>query len=131
MDVSLPSERVTRVLDRIIEWRGKSRKIRCDNGSENISGTLRCWTEKRGIQLDYIQPGKPQQNAYVERYNRTVRHEWLEMNEFATIEEAQLTATQWLWIYNNECPSMALGDITPAMKLAEAFKLKASTASFC
>ena len=49
------------------------------------------------------------------------------MNEFTTIEEAQLTATQWLWIYNNERPSMALGGITPAMKLAEAFKLKLST----
>ena len=68
-------------------------------------------------------------NAYVERYNRTVRHEWLEMNEFTTIEEAQLTATQWLWIYNNERPNMALGGITPAMKLAEAFKLKLSTVS--
>ncbi len=131
VDISLPSERVTRTLDQIIEWRGKPRKIRCDNGPENISGTLRCWAEKRGIQLEYIQPGKPQQNAYIERYNRTVRHEWLEMNQFATIEEAQLTATQWLWIYNNERPSMALGGITPAMKLAEAFKLKSSTASSC
>ena len=65
----------------------------------------------------------------MERYNRTVRHEWLEMNEFTTIVEAQLTATQWLWIYNNERPSMALGGITPAMKLAEAFKLKLSTVS--
>ncbi|MER0217542.1 MAG: transposase, partial [Nitrosomonas sp.] len=81
--------------------------------------------------LDYIQPGKPQQNAYIERYNRTVRHEWLEMNDFATIEEAQLTATQWLWIYNNERPSMALGGITPAMKLAGTFKLKYSTANSC
>ena len=53
-----------------------------------------------------------------------------EMNDFATIEEAQLTATQWLWIYNND-PSMALGGITPAMKLAEAFKLKTSTANSC
>ena len=51
------------------------------------------------------------------------------MNEFTTIEEAQLTATQWLWIYNNERPNMALGGITPAMKLAEAFKLKLSTVS--
>ena len=131
MDVSLPSERVTRALDRIIEWRGKPRKIRCDNGPENISATLCCWAETRGIQLDYIQPGKPQQNAYVERYNRTVRHEWMEMNDFATIEEAQLTATQWLWIYNNERPSMALGGITPAMKLAKALKLKPSTAGSC
>ena len=68
---------------------------------------------------------------YVERYNRTVRHEWMEMNDFATIEEAQLTATQWLWIYNNERPSMALGGITPAMKLAKALKLKPSTAGSC
>jgi putative transposase len=57
--------------------------------------------------------------------------EGLEMNDFATIKEAQLTATQWLWIYNNERPSMALGGITPAMKLAEAFKLKPSTANSC
>jgi len=81
--------------------------------------------------IDYIQPGKPQQNTYVERYNRTVRHECLEMNEFPTIEEVQLTATQWLWIYNTERPSMALGSITPVMKLAEAFKLKLSIACPC
>jgi len=92
------------------------------NGSENISVNLCCRAEIQGIQLDYIQPGKPQQNAYVARYNRTIRHEWLEMNECTTIEEARLTATQWLWIYNNKRPSMALGGITPAMKLAEAFK---------
>lgn len=110
--ISLPSEHVTRALDQIIEWRGKPGRIRCDNGPENISSTLRCWAKNRGIQLDYIQPGKPQQNAYVERYNSTVRHEWLEMNEFATIEEAQLTATRWLWIYNNvRRPNMALGGI--------------------
>lgn len=65
-DISLSSERVVRTLDQIIEWRDKSRKICCDNGPKNISGTLRCWA-KPCIQLDYIQPGKPQQNAYVER----------------------------------------------------------------
>lgn len=107
------------------------RKIRCDNGPENISDALCCWAKTRGIQFDYIQPGKSQQNAYVECYNRTVRHEWLEINEFAIIKEAQLTATQWLWIYSNEHPSMTLGSITPSMKLTEAFKLKPSTASSC
>lgn len=84
--------------------RGKPKKIRGDNGPENISATLCCWAETRGIQLDYIQPGKLQQNAYVERNNRTVRHKWLKMNEFATIEKAQLSSIQWLWIYNNERP---------------------------
>lgn len=71
---------------------------------------------KRGIGLEYIQPGKPQQNAYVERYNRTVRHEWLGQYIFETIEEAQEQATRWLWTYNNERPNMASGGITPAMK---------------
>ena len=127
VDLSLPSERVKRSLDQIIEWRGKPRMIRCDNGPEYISGALQCWADKHGIVLNYIQPGKPQQNAYVERYNRTVRHEWLEMNEFNTIEEAQNTATQWLWTYNNERPNMALGGITPAMKLAQTANTKFST----
>ena len=119
VDMSLPAKRVIRALNQIIEERGKPRRLRCDNGPEYMSGTLKCWAEKHEIALEYIQPGNPQQNAYVERYNRTVRHEWLEMNEFHTIEEAQNTATQWLWTYNNERPNMALGGITPAMKLAQ------------
>ncbi len=116
VDVSLPLECITRALDQIVEWRGKPRNISFDIELENLSDTLRCWVETQGIQLDYIQPEKPQQNAYVERSIRTFRHEWLEMNEFATIEEAQFNATQWLWIYNNEHPNMAHGDIALAMK---------------
>ncbi len=75
------------------------------------------WNEKQGIALNHIQPGKPQQNAYVERYNRTVRHEWLDLYTFETIEEAQEIATDWLWTYNNERHNMAIGGITPAQKL--------------
>ena len=61
-----------------------------------------------------------QQNAFVERYNRTVRTEWLGQYIFKSIEEAQDRATRWLWIYNNERPNMALSGITPAMKLKQA-----------
>ena len=82
-----------------------------------ISGRLMEWAEDKGITLTYIQPGKPQQNAYVERYNRTVRHEWLDLYIFETIEEVQNIATEWLWTYNNERPNMGIGGITPAMKL--------------
>jgi transposase InsO family protein len=64
-----------------------------------------------------IQPGKPQQNAHIERYNRTVRHEWLGQYLFRTIEEVKDTATEWLWTYNHERPNMALGGIMPAQKL--------------
>ena len=64
-----------------------------------------------------VQPGNPQQNAYVERYNRTLRYDWLNQNMFMTVEEAQASATLWLWTYNNERPNMAIGGITPAQKL--------------
>ena len=143
VDFSLPAERVIRSLDRIIEWRGKPGTIRVDNGPEYISEKLMKWAEKHGIAIQHIQPGQPQQNAYIERYNRTVRHEWLDQYIIETIEpygdcgqsptgqrKAQDHATQWLWTYNNDRPNIpfmvcrqtiagqrGIGGITPAMKL--------------
>jgi putative transposase len=73
--------------------------------------------EKQGITLQYIQPGNPQQNAYVERYNRTVRYDWLNQYIFDSISSVQDFATHWLWTYNNERPNMGLGGITPKQKL--------------
>lgn len=115
-DFSLPAERVIRSLDRIIEWCGKPGTIRVDNGPEYISGKLLIWAEKQGIALQPIQPGQLQQNAYIERYNRTVLHEWLDQYIVESIEEAQDHGTQWLWTYNNERPNMGIGGITPAKK---------------
>jgi putative transposase len=119
VDISLPSERVIRSLNNIIEWRGKPKCIRCDNGPEYISHTLRYWAEKQDIKIMFIQPGNPQQNAYVERFNRTVRQEWLEMEEFDSIHIAQEKSEQWLWTYNNVRPNMALGGLTPSQKLKQ------------
>ncbi|MCW1980980.1 transposase InsO family protein [Xanthomonas arboricola] len=62
-----------RSLEQITEWRGKPAVIRCDNGPEYISGALLSCAQRHGIRVEHIQPGKPQQNAYVERYNRTIR----------------------------------------------------------
>lgn len=117
VDLSLPSARVIRSLEQIIEWRGKPLAIRCDNGPEYISQTLKEWTKKHRITLLYIQPGKPTQNAYIERFNRTARHEWLDLYLFESIEQAQLLATQWLWSYNNERPHTAIGGIPPRQLL--------------
>ncbi len=130
VDFSLPTGRVIRSLNRIIEWRGKPQIIRGDNGPEYISGALMAWAEKAGIHIQYIQPGKPQQIVYIERYNRTVQHECpplgdclqssvgqRDQNIFETIEEAQTQATEWLWAYHNDRPNMAIGGITSAMKL--------------
>ena len=66
-----------RVLDQSIQWRGAPPMIRCDNGPENISAAIQQWAKHRGTEMLRIQPGKPQQNAYVERSNRTVRFDWL------------------------------------------------------
>ena len=118
VDFSLPAERVIRSLEQIIEWRGKPKAIRCDNGPEYVSGALQSWCRKQAIRLDFIQPGKPQQNAYIERYNRTVRYDWLGQYLFDRIAEVQDFATRWLWTYNHERPNMGLGGITPKQKLA-------------
>lgn len=113
VDLSMPSQRVTRSLDQVIEWRGRPSAIRLDNGPEYISQTLIDWANDKHITLLYIQPGKPTQNAYVERFNRTVRHEWLDLHHFESVERAQELATEWLWIYNNERPHKAIGGIPP------------------
>jgi len=97
IDFSLPSERVIRALKRIIEWRGRRLVIRCDNGPENISGAIQNWAEDAGIDFQYIQPGKPQQNAYVERFNRTVRYEWLSQCYWGNLDEVRDFATRWMW----------------------------------
>lgn len=120
VDFSLPALRVIRSLDQVIEWRGQPAAIRCDNGPEYISGALLGWAEKRGVRIDFIQPGKPQQNAYVERFNRTVRYEWLAQYEFDRLSDMQDYATSWMWSYNHDRPNMALGGITPKQRLATA-----------
>ena len=91
--------------------------LRCDNGPEYMSQALVDWANKQQITLLYIQPGKPTQNAYIERFNRTARHEWLDLHLFNNIKHAQLLATQWLWQYNNERPHSAIGGIPPRQLL--------------
>lgn len=120
IDFSMPAVRVVRALDQIIEWRGKPASIRSDNGPEYISDLLAAWAKKNGITLEFIQPGNPQQNAYIERYNRTVRYDWLEQYLWIEIAEVQDYATKWLWHYNHQRPNMAIGGITPIQKLAKA-----------
>jgi putative transposase len=112
---SLPTARVTRVLDQLLEWRSKPVAIRCDNGPEFISHEFIGWAKKRGIRIDYIQPGNPQQNAYIERANRTIRYSWLSKYLFETLNEVQDYATKWLWFYNNERPHKANGGRPPLM----------------
>jgi putative transposase len=93
VDLSLPSTRVARALDQIIEWRGKPTTIRCDNGPEYISQILADWAAEQGIRLEFIQPGNPQQNAYVERCNRTAKYGYWRHNAETKTGHGGLTTT--------------------------------------
>lgn len=128
IDFSLPAKRVIKALNQIIEWRGKPAVIRSDNGPEYISHELATWAHGNGIVLWFIQPGNPQQYAYVEGFNRTMRYELLNAELFSSIEAVQDAATKWQWMYDHEKLNMALGGITPAQKLAAyQLNLKSST----
>ena len=115
-DFSLPAVRVTRILDQLFEWRGTPSVIRCDNGPEFISGTFKSWADALDIRIEYIQPGHPEQNAYIERFNRTVRYDLLAQEQFESIEQVQIEATEWLWRYNHRRPNMGNGGMTPIQK---------------
>ena len=112
--------RVIRSLEKIIEWRGKQDAIRLGKGTEYIAQSLIKWANAQQITLLYIQPDKPTQNAYIERFNRTARHEWLDLNLFESVEQAQNLATEWLWTYNNQRPHTAIGGVPPRQLLKAA-----------
>jgi putative transposase len=89
-----------------------------NTGSRPISAAIQNWAAEWGIKLEYIQPGNPQQNAYVERFNRTVHYEWLSQYYWSSLEQVQEFASRWMWSYSNDRPNMALGGFTPKQKLA-------------
>ena len=104
--LSLPALRVIHTLNQLLEWRNKPLAIRCDNGPEYISHLLAQWAAKQKIKLLFIQPGNPQQNAYVERFNRTVRYECLNQYLFKELSEVQDCTKAWQRFYNHERPHM-------------------------
>jgi putative transposase len=118
VDTTLPAARVVRVLDRVVAWRGCPAKLRMDNGPELVSVALADWAEKRGVDLEFIQPGKPTQNSYIERFNRTFRHEVLDFYIFSNLREVREIVEDWLKQYNEQRPHESLGDLTPTEYLA-------------
>jgi putative transposase len=120
VDSCLPSQRVTRALDEIIFERGRPESIRMDNGSELTSRHFLAWGLDRRISLDYIQPGKPVQNAYAESFNGKLRDECLNTNWWANLWEARRRIRLWREEYNNDRPHSSLGYLTPS-QFADAF----------
>jgi putative transposase len=115
VDTSLPTLRVIRVLERLIAERGAPYNIRMDNGPEFISHKLEEWCNKRKITLQFIQPGRPMQNAFIERKNGSLRRELLNAYVFTTMDEVRDFCEDWRVDYNTERPHKSLGYLPPAM----------------
>jgi putative transposase len=115
VDTSLPAERVVRVLEQLFFWRGRPCRIRMDNGPELISKRLACWAQEHHVELLHIQPGKPAQNAYIERFNRTFREEVLDAYLFDDLEEVRNITERWLEDYNTIRPHEALQGLPPRL----------------
>ena len=113
VSTSIPGDRVVRVLERLGEVHGLPRRITCDNGPEFVSLALMTWAEDRGIDLDYIDPGKPVQNAFAESFNGTLRDECLNEHWFTSLRDARRKVEAWRRRYNEERPHSSLGELTP------------------
>jgi putative transposase len=118
VDTSLRAERVIRVLQQIVKWRGKPQRIRVDNGPEFVSSKLGLWCEEHQINLQFIQPGKPSQNAYIERFNGSFRRDVLDAYLFETLAQVRILADEWMNDYNFDRPHDALNGRSPADMLA-------------
>lgn len=124
---SLPSLRVIRVLDELVSVHGRPKGIRVDNGPEFTSEVFVEWCREQDVTLRYIQPGKPDQNAYIERFNRSYRQGVLNAYVFESIEEVRIVTEEWLKDYNTERPHDSLGRVPPLTFLPRESSLREYT----
>ncbi|NJN44947.1 MAG: IS3 family transposase [Anaerolineae bacterium] len=110
---SISAKTLTEILDDVVKWRGAPQYIRCDNGPEFIARKLKDWAQKHGVELRHIQAGKPSQNGLIERLNKTLRVECLNLNWFSSMEELNESIQQWSVIYNQVRPHENLGYLSP------------------
>jgi putative transposase len=110
---SITTKRVIAILERLMFEKGKPKAIRVDNGPEFIATALKDWMEKMNVRLKFIQPGKPMQNGYIERFNRSLRQDVLSANLFYNLTDAKLAIDEFQEDYNHHRPHDSLGDLTP------------------
>ena len=120
IDTSLPSTRLVRVFEQLKAERGLPHVLRTDNGPEFLGEAFTDWCKENGVMIDYIEPGKPNQNAYIERFNRSYRTEVLDTWLFRDLDEVREITWAWMLEYNEERDHDSLGGLTPAEALANA-----------
>lgn len=126
VDFGVNGRRVAQVLERLMESRGKVGGVRSDNGPEFVGNAMDGWAYEKGIRLDFIRPGKPNENAFIESFNGRVREECLNDNQFLTMVEAQTIIEAWRRDYNEERPHSALDGLTPK-EFAERHQMDSAT----
>lgn len=114
VDTSLPAARLVRTLEQLKSERGVPKMIRVDNGSEMTSHAFVEWCATNHVQICYIEPGKPNQNAYIERFNRSYRNEVLDPYLFSSLSQVRELSWAWMISYNEERPHESLGNIPPS-----------------
>ncbi|WP_415656062.1 IS3 family transposase [Roseateles sp.] len=115
VDTSIPALYVTRVLDQVKAERGLPKVIRTDNGPEFAGRTMQTWAARNGVELRFIQPGKPVQNAYIESFNSRFRDECLSQHWFASLSHMRSVIDNWREDYNHHRPHSTLGYVPPAV----------------
>ena len=113
IDTSLRSDRLIRVFKQIAEQRPLPDVLRVDNGPEFLSTVFTEWMTEHQVMVNYIEPGKPNQNAYIERFNRTYRNEVLNQYLFETLSQVRTITEKWIRQYNEDRPHDALGGLPP------------------
>ena len=125
VDTSLGGWRVRRVLDRIASERGVPEAIVLDNGPEFRGRALAAWSEERGVRLEFIQPGKPAQNAFAESFNGRLRDECLNANWFTSLSDARRKIEDWRQDYNQQRPHSSLNYLPPAEFARQQLEMRA------
>ena len=115
IDTSLRSPRLVRLFERLKETRGLPNMLRVDNGPELLGQVFVEWMYTQGVIIHYIQPGQPNQNAYIERFNRTYREEVLDMYLFDDLDQVREVTSRWLQAYNEVRPHNALDGVSPSV----------------
>ena len=130
IDTSITGKRLIRVFEKLSAERGLPDVLRTDNGPEFLCGEFVAWAEANSIMIQYIQPGKPNQNAYIERFNRTYRDEVLNLYLFNSLTGVREITYYWMIDYNEKRPHDSLGNLTPLkvmQRYTENSTLKLST----
>lgn len=132
---ALGGHQLVRILEQLASTRGLPKAIRTDNGKEFCSRAMLTWTHARGVQLFLIEPGKPNQNAYIESFNGRLRDECLNEHWFTSLQQARVIVEAWRREYNEERPKKSLGGLTPSAYaqtlIQKSVKLTSDSKAWC